>query len=166
MPCFTFVQENFPFPELLQLFFDGKQREDVTTGIKREGISVAVGGPGMEKEKFLGNKSVAEKGTGLACGGVVVDILIDWKLRRQTKALNYDTCPINTGSDNGKYKDRIMVGWYGLGYDNGNGTECTYTRIQPVFGLVKSSFAIRCLRIHRTGNGKTTDVVPMYSPHL
>ena len=95
------LKENFPFPELLQLFFDGKQREDPATGIKKEGIAVSVRGPGMEKEKFLGNKTV-EKGTGRACGGVVVEIVIDWKLLQQIKAISYDTCPINTGGDNGK----------------------------------------------------------------
>ena len=132
MPFFTIVQENFPFPELLQLFFDGKQREDVTTGIKKEGIAVAVCGPGMEKEKFLGNKSV-DKGTGLACGGAVIDIVIDWKLRGSIKALSYDTCPINTG------------------LDNGEGTftaSCILTRIRRVFGLVKSQYDFRCMRVH------------------
>ena len=93
-------QENFPFPELLQLFFDGKQREDLSTGTKKEGIAVAVGGPGMEKEKFLGNKSV-EKGTGAACGCAVTDVVVDWKLAPRIKAMSYDTCPINTGPGTG-----------------------------------------------------------------
>ena len=56
----------------------------------------------MEKEKFLGNKSVEGKGTGRACGDAVVEIIIDWKLLQQIKAISYDTCPINTGGSNGK----------------------------------------------------------------
>lgn len=55
----------------------------------------------MEKEKFLGNKSV-EKGTGVACGGAVKEIVCDWKLNNKCKAMNYDTCPINTGPQSGK----------------------------------------------------------------
>ena len=54
----------------------------------------------MEKEKYLGNKAV-EKGTGVACGGAVVEVLIDWKLLEAIRALNYDTCPINTGPESG-----------------------------------------------------------------
>ena len=56
----------------------------------------------MEKEKFLGNKKVEGKGTGRACGGVVIEVVFEWKLRNNVKALNYDTCPINTGGDNGE----------------------------------------------------------------
>ena len=97
---FSLCQENFQFPELLQIYFDGKQREDVKTGVKKEGIAVAVGGPGLEKEKFLGNKAV-EKGTGVACGGAVMDVVIDWKVKPKIKALTYDTCPINTGPESG-----------------------------------------------------------------
>ena len=62
----------------------------------------------MEKEKFLGNKALVGKGTGLACGGAVVEFVIDWKLLKHIKAISYDTCPINTGSGSG---EKISIIW-------------------------------------------------------
>ena len=54
----------------------------------------------MDKEKFLGNKTV-DKGTGAACGGAVTEVVIEWKVGGKIRAINYDTCPINTGPDSG-----------------------------------------------------------------
>ena len=48
----------FPFPDFLQVHFDGKCRDDVTTDAKKECISIAVSGPGMAKEKFFGETMV------------------------------------------------------------------------------------------------------------
>ena len=61
----------------------------------------------MEKEKFLGNKLV-DKGTGVACGGAVVEVVVDWKLVAKIKAMNYDTCPINTGPESGETVDNTQ----------------------------------------------------------
>ena len=85
---------------MLQLFFDGKQREDAATGARKEGIAVAVSGPGMEKEKFLGNKSV-DQGTGAAAADAVRRVVFEWGLSQKIIALTYDTCSVNTGPGNG-----------------------------------------------------------------
>ena len=88
------------FSDFLQIFFDGKQRTDADTGLKRENISVAVKGPKMEKEKFLGDEAV-EKGTGVQVGAVVKSFLEAWNLTTKIVALNYDTCSVNTGRESG-----------------------------------------------------------------
>ena len=49
------------------------------TGAKKERVSVAVSGPGLEEEKFLGDKSF-DMGTGANVGEVVRKILEAWKV--------------------------------------------------------------------------------------
>ena len=49
------IKASFEFPEFLQLHFDGKKREDVTTGEKKEYVSIAVTGPGMETKVSHGS---------------------------------------------------------------------------------------------------------------
>ena len=94
-------QENFQFPHCLQVCFDGKTRPDETTGGKKEFVSVAVSGPGMEKEKFLGERMV-DKGTGFNVGEVAVFFLRAWNLVDSSIAINHDTCTVNIGRELGK----------------------------------------------------------------
>ena len=74
---------------------------DASSGVKHEYVSVAVKGPTMEKEKFLGDEQV-EKGTGIQVGAVVKHLLLLWKIASRIIAINYDTCSVNTGKDLGK----------------------------------------------------------------
>ena len=90
----------------MQVFFDGKERENLSTGEKKECVSVAVSGPGMDKEKFLGDQEV-EKGTGVLVARVVCDLLALWGLTPATPgpttiAFTIDTCTVNMGRDHGK----------------------------------------------------------------
>ena len=103
----------------------------------------------MEKEKFLGNKKIEGKGTGVACGCAVKEVVFQWKLRNNIKAINYDTCPINTGGYNGMkptplYLDLVLI-----------------TRNGPVH----SHHYSRSVFDRREGNGQTTDVVSVCPPH-
>ena len=91
---------TFAFPEFLQLHFDGKKREDVTTGEKKEYVSIAVSGPGMEKEKFLMDLAV-ENGTGREVAEAVYKALVAWKIVFRIVALSFDTCSVNTGVHEG-----------------------------------------------------------------
>ena len=74
---------------------------DAASGLKRECISVAVKGPGMEKEKFLGDESL-EKGTRVQVGAIVKALIEAWHLTAKVIGINYDTCSVNTGKDFGK----------------------------------------------------------------
>ena len=100
LPYVTICRKPSPSPTFCKFFFDGKQRTEATSGIKRECISVAVKGPTMKKEKFLGDESM-EKGTGTQVGKVVKSLIDAWKLALKIIALNYDTCSVNTGKDLG-----------------------------------------------------------------
>ena len=106
--AFIFLQSTFSFAKFLQLFFDGKQRKDAATGIKSECVSVAVKGPTMAKEKFLGDESM-ERGTGTQVGATVKALIDEWNLAPNIMAINYDTCSVNTGKDAGMNNDRKLV---------------------------------------------------------
>jgi hypothetical protein len=103
-PCT--IQFTFEFAEFLLCHFDGKKRLDVTTGTKKEYISVAVSGPGMEKEKFLLDCAV-EEGTGLNVAEVVRDALVAWGILNRIKALSFDTTSVNTGLHLGKFMGHL-----------------------------------------------------------
>ena len=97
----TIDQNTFKFPEFLQVHFDGKRRDNPATRKKRECMSVAVPGPGMDKEKFLGDKAT-EEGTGVSVGAIVAEFLRAWGLDPKQIAITYDTCSVNTGKEWGK----------------------------------------------------------------
>ena len=97
------MQKTFTFSDWLQLFFDGKQRKDVATGVRSECVSVAVKGPTMDKEKLLGDE-VLERGTGVQVGAAVKALIDEWQLANKIVAINYDTCSVNTGRDQGKLR--------------------------------------------------------------
>lgn len=71
------------------------------TGEKKECVSVAANGPGMEKEKFLGDKMVTE-GTGMQVSVAVEDLVVEWGIVDRIVGINYDTCSVNTGPDSGE----------------------------------------------------------------
>ena len=97
------LQKTFPFPDFLQVFFDGKQRKDAATGVKSECVSVAVKGPTKEKEKLLGD-DMLEKGTGAQVGAAVKAFIDEWQLASKIVGVNYDTCSVNTGRDQGRLR--------------------------------------------------------------
>ena len=66
-----------------------------------ESISLSVKGPGMEKEKFLGDFLV-EEGTGKVVAEALLKALIDWGILDRIIALAFDTCAINTGWKGGR----------------------------------------------------------------
>ena len=67
----------------------------------KECVSVCVTGPGLDKEKFLGDKMV-EQGTGVEVRKAVESLIDEWGIRERIIALSYDTCSVNTGRDSGK----------------------------------------------------------------
>ena len=97
-------QATFKFSELLQVFFDGKNRFDVTTGTMKEFISIAVSGPGMDKEMFLQDVPV-ESGTGVNVSEAVMEAIMAWAIAFRIIALTFDTCSVNTGKNQGSSKN-------------------------------------------------------------
>ena len=67
----------------------------------KECVSVCVTGPGLEKEKFLGDKMV-EEGTGVGVRKAVEEVAIEWGILDLIVAMAYDTCSVNTGRESGK----------------------------------------------------------------
>ena len=72
----------------------------------KEYVSVAVSGPGMDMEKFLGVKAVDE-GTGVMVSDAAKGFLTAWGINPNAVGpdavgLTYDTCSVNTGRDRGK----------------------------------------------------------------
>ena len=63
---------------------------------------VNVPGPGMGKEKFLGEVGL-DFGTGAKVAEAVVEKLSLWNIKDNVVALSYDTCAVNTGRHGGKY---------------------------------------------------------------
>ena len=98
---FHTLKATYNFPPHLQIHFDGKRREDMTTGEKKECVSIAVNGPGMEKEKYLGDKMVVE-GTGAQVSGAMEETAEEWGVTDKIVALNHDTCSVNTGVESGE----------------------------------------------------------------
>ena len=92
-------QRDFPFPDFLQVHFDGKKRKNLDTGEMQECGSTAVTGPGLDKEKFLSD--VFCNGTGLGVAKAVHWTVDDWKIVALIVALCFDTTSVNTGRDNG-----------------------------------------------------------------
>ena len=90
----------------MQIFFDGKQRKDAATGVTGECVSVAVKGPTMEKEKLLGDE-VLERGTGAQVGAAVKALIDEWQLAAKIIGISYDTCSVNTGRDQGKFRSGV-----------------------------------------------------------
>merc|ERR550534_697539 len=80
--------------KLLELHFDGKIRK--SWGEKNDYLALCVTGPGMSKEKVLGDIPVP-RGTGRNMSTAAVDILDEWGILRRAWALAFDTTPTNTG---------------------------------------------------------------------
>ena len=85
----------------MEVHFDGKRRVDKKTGLSKEVVSVAVSGPGLAKEKFLGDIQL-DSGTGKKIAQAVFDKLLLWRIDKLVVALSYDTCSVNTGKHMGK----------------------------------------------------------------
>lgn len=100
-------QNTFPFPEVLAAFFDGKQEEDPADGVKKETISVAVKGPGMDKEKYLGSKPC--DGTGPGTGKAVHSLLAFWCVLMRIIVFVFDTCSVNSGRLTGAQNDSFIT---------------------------------------------------------
>ena len=92
------LQENFQFPDFVQIHYNGKQRDNLSTGDKKEWVSVSATGPGIEKDKFLGDTKVDE-GTGIQVGTAVSLLVLAWKLGKCGDGLSYYTCTVNTSRD-------------------------------------------------------------------
>ena len=86
-------------PPLLEVHFDGKQREQ-SDGSKKECVSVS--GPGMKKEKFLGDVAV-DKGSGKNIAEAVFELLVKWNCDGFVIAMSFDTCSVNTGIHTGRF---------------------------------------------------------------
>ena len=67
----------------------------------KECVSVCVTGPGLEKEKYLGDVMV-EQGTGVEVRKAVESLIQEWGIGDRVVALSYDTCSVNVGRDSGK----------------------------------------------------------------
>ena len=72
----------------------------MTTGTKKECISIAVSGPGMDKEMFLQDVPV-ESGTGVNVSAAVMEAIMAWAITFRIIALTFDTCSVNTGANEG-----------------------------------------------------------------
>ena len=66
------MQDSYPFPDHLELHFDGKRRVDQESGKNREFVAITVKGPGMAKEKFLSDVML-EEGSGRKVAEAVFD---------------------------------------------------------------------------------------------
>ena len=62
---------------------------------------MAVTGPGLKKEKFIGS-TMAEDGTGKEVAKAVISVTSPWNIFQRVVALSYDTCSVNTGTHLGK----------------------------------------------------------------
>ena len=69
-------------------------------------VSVSATGPGIEKDKFLGDTKVDE-GTGIQVGTAVSLLVLAWKLGKCGDGLSYYTCTVNTSRDRGLLKKNI-----------------------------------------------------------
>ena len=62
----------------------------MTTGENQECVSVAVTGLGLEKEKFLGDKTVPD-GKGISIGVAVKMVLDEWGIKTWAERRNWRT---------------------------------------------------------------------------
>ena len=86
------------FPRVLTAHDDGKIRQQ--WGVKSDFLALCVTGPGMEKEKLLGDIPLP-KGTGKNMADATFQLFLAWKVENNIVAFGFDTTLSMTGPDKG-----------------------------------------------------------------